>query len=315
MANLRRVRVLDSHTGGEPTRLVLDGVPDLGSGSVAKRCARFNREHRQFREHVLLEPRGSEILVGAIIVPPDDRSCNHGLIFFNNVGTIGMCGHGTIGIMVSLAHLGRLQPGPVRFETAVGAVTATLLDRTRAVIANVPSYRHAAHVTLDVPGLGRVNGDIAWGGNWFFLTHLPGEPLHRSRVKHLCDLTMRIRRELERNAISGAAGAAIDHIELFEPLGPRRARNFVLCPGLAWDRSPCGTGTSAKLACLAAEGSLAPGETWHQESVTGSVFEASYQWHENNTILPHIIGQAFVTAEATLVFDDDDSLHHHLPTG
>ena len=306
MPHFERIAVLDSHTGGEPTRVVLSGGPDLGEGTVAKRCVHFQESARAFREIVIQEPRGSEILVGALLLPPCDPKSTAGVIFFNNVGTIGMCGHGTIGLAVSLAHLGRITPGEMTIETPVGNVTAILHDAHRVTVRNVPSYRYREGVRLEVPGVGKVVGDIAYGGNWFFLTHLDHERLERSRVAHLANVAGRIRRELESRGITGANGGMIDHIELTgPPHDPRNnGRNFVLCPGLAWDRSPCGTGTSAKLACLA--GKLKPGEIWRQESITESMFEASYEAGPDGTILPSITGSAFITAEATLLIDVAD---------
>lgn len=298
MPRFERITVVDSHTGGEPTRVVLDGIPDLGTSSLADRCRRFAAMTR-YRERIIMEPRGSDILVGAILVPPDDATCSAGVIFFNNVGVLGMCGHGTIGLAVTLAHLGRIQPGLFKLETPAGIVSVTLHDKHHATVTNVPSFREGKDVPVDVPGLGRVVGDIAYGGNWFFLTHLHGEDLDRNNTGHLTETAWKIRQCVD---------ARIDHIELTgPPKDPRNSgRNFVLCPGKVYDRSPCGTGTSAKVACLASDSKLAPGEIWRQESITGSVFEASYEIIEG-AIVPRITGAAFITAEATLHFDADES--------
>jgi 4-hydroxyproline epimerase len=311
VAHFERINAIDSHTGGEPTRVILDGGPDLGNGSVAERAKRFAETGQRFREVAIQEPRGSDILVGALLVPPSDPDCGAGVIFFNNAGVLGMCGHGTIGLAVTLAHLGEIQPGDLRIETPVGIVTATLHDEHRVTVRNVPSYRFAKGVSVDVPGMGRVSGDIAYGGNWFFLSHLPSESLERSRVEHLTNLTWRIRQALETNGIAGRNGAAVDHIELTSPpFDPRNhARNFVLCPGKAYDRSPCGTGTSAKLACLAADGKLKAGEAWRQESITGSVFEATYEDGDDGKVIPSITGAAFITAETTLLIDESERLY------
>lgn len=306
------VRVVDSHTGGEPTRVVLDGGPDLGAGPLAERARRLADEHDRFRGGVACEPRGSDALVGALLTPPHAEGCDAGVVFFNNVGVLGMCGHGAIGLVVTLAHLGQVTPGEVRLDTPVGVVTATLEDDLATVrITNVPSWRHAAGVTVDVPGVGPVTGDVAWGGNWFFLCAADPElPLEPGSARLLTDRALAIRAALERAGVTGADGAWIDHVELVGPPGDpaNDARNFVLCPGGAFDRSPCGTGTSAKVACLAAEGRLAPGAVWRQESVTGSVFEASYAAAPDGAILPTIRGSAHVTAEGTLRFDARDPL-------
>ena len=302
---MKRIAVLDSHTGGEPTRVVVDGGPDLGSGTVAEQAKRF-AAMTVFQNIVTNEPRGSDILVSALLVPPSQAECVTGVIFFDNVGLLGMCGHGTIGLVVSLAHLGRIQPGVVKIETPVGIVTATLHDANCATIFNVPSFRYRKDVP--VPGLDQ-HGDIAYGGNWFFIAAC-AETLDRRNAEQHTAYCWSIRQALEANGITGRDGALIDHIQLTGP--PRdaknSARNFVLCPGKAWDRSPCGTGTSARLACLAADGALKPGEIWRQESSMGSVFEGSFQPGPGDTILPAITGTAFVTAEATLLVDDADSL-------
>ncbi len=301
------VRVVDSHTAGEPTRVVIEGGPDLGAGSLAERRERFREQFDYFRSAVVCEPRGSDVLVGALLCPPVDPSCAAGVIFFNNVGPIGMCGHGAIGVVVTLAHLGRIGPGRHRLETPVGVVTCQFDGGHRVAVDNVPSYRFAKSVDVEVEGHGKVHGDVAWGGNWFFLVEEHGQQLELANVGPLTEFTCRIRRALEQHKICGADGAEIDHIELFAPPRHRSAhsRNFVLCPGLAYDRSPCGTGTSAKLACLAADGKLQPGEVWRQEGILATVFEGSYQ-PAGGRILPTIRGSAFITAEATLRFDAAD---------
>lgn len=305
---MRTIRVIDSHTGGEPTRIVVSGLPDLGNGTVAEQARVFAESHDAFRSCVVNEPRGSDILVGALLLPPVDPAAACGVLFFNNVGALGMCGHGTIGLATTLRHLGRIGPGVHRVETSVGDIALTLHDDGRTSVRNVPSYRLAKSIAVDVPGLGRIVGDIAWGGNWFFLVAEHGEDLTVRNTKRLTDVTSRIRAALERDGITGADGATVDHIEFFGPPGDpaNDSRNFVLCPGLAYDRSPCGTGTSAKLACLAADGKLKPGAIWRQESILGSVFEASYELGESNAIIPTITGQAFLTADSTLFVDDAD---------
>jgi 4-hydroxyproline epimerase len=309
---IKQLRVVDSHTAGEPTRVVIDGGPDLGGGSVARRLERFRTDCDQYRSGIVNEPRGSDVLVGALLCEPDDAACAAGVIFFNNVGTIGMCGHGTIGLVVTLAHLGRIGAGTHRIETGVGIVTATLHDRARVTVSNVPSYRLAAKVKLDVPGYGEVIGDVAWGGNWFFLVEARGLRVSADNTAALSSFAGQVRQTLKATGFRGPNGAEIDHIEVFGAAsGPElNSRNFVLCPGLAYDRSPCGTGTSAKLACLFADGKLQPGEVWRQESVIGTVFEATFTVDEKRRdhVLPHITGSAYVTGDATLLFDDADPL-------
>ena len=302
---LHRVQIVDSHTGGEPTRVVIAGGPDLGGGSVAAQLAVFRDRHDRFRSAVVNEPRGSDVLVGALLVPPADPACAVGVIFFNNVGVLGMCGHGTIGLIITLAHLGRIQPGEHRIETCVGAVTATLHADGSVSVTNVPAYRKAKAVTVEVPGIGAVTGDVAWGGNWFFLVEEHPWTLELANVEQLTDASWRI-----RQAVNAQGFPEVDHVELF---GPPRApgghsRNFVLCPGKAYDRSPCGTGTSAKLACLAADGKLAEGAPWVQESILGSTFTGRFRWLDRaaGTVQPAVTGTAFVNAEATLLLAEAD---------
>lgn len=300
-----RIEVVDSHTGGEPTRVVVAGGPDLGAGPLAERCARFRREFDRIRSAVVNEPRGSDVVVGALLVPPQDRACATGVIFFNNVGTIGMCGHGTIGLVATLAHLGRIGAGVHRIETPVGVVTATLHADGTVSVANVASWRERKAVSAEVPGVGAVRGDVAWGGNWFFLVADHGQDLSLANVDRLTDYCWGV-----RQALNAQGFPDVDHIELFGPaVSPAASsRNFVLCPGKAYDRSPCGTGTSAKLACLAADGALSEGAAWVQESIIGSAFTGTFRWIDRaaGRIEPVISGQAFVNAEATLLLNDQD---------
>ena len=302
---MHRILVIDSHTAGEPTRVVVSGGPSLGGGSVAQQMEVFSRDFDHYRSAIVNEPRGSDVLVGALLCQPSDPTCVCGVIFFNNVGMLGMCGHGTIGLITTLAHLHRIAPGTHRIETVVGIVEATLHDDGLVSVTNVPSHRTEKAVKVQVEGHGTITGDVTWAGNWFFLVQDHGRELHLKDVESLTDLSWRI-----RTAINANGYPLIDHIELFgPPQSPQgNSRSFVLCPGKAYDRSPCGTGTSAKLACLAADGKLQPGENWVQESIVGTSFTGSYQWHEKNkgSIIPTITGSAFVNAQATLLLDEND---------
>jgi 4-hydroxyproline epimerase len=300
----KTIDVIDSHTGGEPTRLVIAGFPDLGSGSMAERRALLASEYDAWRRATVLEPRGNDVIVGALLCAPVDPAHAAGVIFFNNEGYLGMCGHGTIGLVASLAHLGRIQPGAYAIETPVGTVHTTLHDDGSVSVRNVPSYRLHAGVGVDLPGHGRVRGDVAWGGNWFFLVQDHGQRLEPGNVAALTEFAKRLRRALHAQGVRGDHGAEIDHIELFADDPQADSRNFVLCPGGAYDRSPCGTGTSAKLACLAADDALAPGEVWHQASIIGSRFEARYERADGRHVIPTIRGHAHVCAEARLLIDD-----------
>ena len=305
MSGSQRVRIIDSHTGGEPTRLVLDGGPDLGSGPLADRATRFREKFDRYRAAIVNEPRGSDVLVGALLVPPDRADCQFGVIFFNNVGMLGMCGHGTIGLVASLAYLGKIAPGVVRIDTPVGPVEAELHASGEVSVANVASYRRAQGVSLRVAGYGEVRGDVAWGGNWFFLTETHGLRLELSNLTALNDFSARV-----REAVDALGYPEVDHVELSSPSPTRgvSSRNFVFCPGAAYDRSPCGTGTSAKIACLAADGHLAEGAAWVQESIIGSTFSGRYRWVDRakGEIAPTITGTAHLTAEATLLLDPRD---------
>ena len=302
---MQRLQVIDSHTGGEPTRVVVAGGPDLGAGPLAARRERFRREFDRYRSAIVNEPRGSDVIVGALLVEPEDQSCAAGVIFFNNVGYIGMCGHGTIGVVATLAHLNRIGAGEHRIETPVGVVVATLREDGAVTVANVASWRAQRSVSVEVPGHGPLTGDVAWGGNWFFLVERHGQALVFPNVQALTDFCWRV-----RGSVNTQGYPDVDHVELFgsPAAAGADARNFVHCPGGAYDRSPCGTGTSAKLACLAADGKLAEGAPWVQESIIGSTFTCSYRWLDRGKgrIVPLITGTASVNAEITQLLDERD---------
>jgi 4-hydroxyproline epimerase len=306
-SRIRRIKVIDSHTGGEPTRVVISGGPDLGAGPLIDRVERFRNEYDAFRCTVVHEPRGSDASVGALLCTPVDESCVTGVIYFNSVSYLGMCGHGTIGVVATLAYLKRIGVGSHRIETPVGVVVAHLDEEGKVEVANVPSYRLATNVTVEVPGFGPVTGDVAWGGNWFFLVKEHSEELDLENLDRLMGFTLSVRESLARAGITGSDGHEIDHVELFTPskLAGVNSKNFVLCPGKAYDRSPCGTGTSAKLACLVADGKLSEGQVWRQESIVGSVFEGRVDVVDN-VIHPRIKGSAFITAESDLILDERD---------
>jgi 4-hydroxyproline epimerase len=305
---LTSCKIIDSHTEGEPTRVVVSGGPDLGDGDIVERLALLRSQYDTFRNGVVSEPRGSDVIVGALLLEPSKPDSAAAAIFFNDVGYLGMCGHGTIGLVTTLAHMGRLKPGVHVIETPVGDVSACLHPDGTVTVTNVPSYRYRAHVPVDVPGLGRFYGDIAWGGNWFFLIGEHPFELVVANRRQLVDASTAIREALVAAGITGENGEIIDHIEFFsDPGDPQNSsRNFVLCPGASFDRSPCGTGTSAKMACLYASGSLAAGESWRQEGILGTVFTATFEAGENGSILPSISGRAWITAESTLIFESDD---------
>jgi 4-hydroxyproline epimerase len=301
------IRIVDSHTEGEPTRVVIEGWPALEAPTMEGRRAELARRFDELCRAVTLEPRGHDAVVGALLTPPVAPGSVAGVVFFNNVGPLWMCGHGLIGLVRTLAFLGRVEPGSIRVDTPAGTVGADLAEDGLVTIESVPALCHAQNVTVDVPGLGPVMGDVAYGGNWFYLAHLDGEAIELANLNQLLHVTGEIKRALARERVTGTDGAEIDHVELFGP--PRRpdadSRNFVLCPGGEYDRSPCGTGTSAKMAVLHARGALAIGQRWRQESITGSLFTG---WLEDRggALIPRIQGRAFVTAHGTLLFDPSD---------
>lgn len=311
---LRSVRVIDSHTEGEPTRVMIDGWPaPAGTDMVARRADLAGR-FDAIRRAVVGEPRGHSAMVGALLTEPVTAGAVAGVIFFNNVGYLGMCGHGLIGVVRTLLHLGRIGPGSVQIDTPAGTVTAELAADDAVTVRNVASYCHALDVSVAVPGLGIVTGDVAYGGNWFFITHIPDIGLELGNIDALMSATTRLRDALRAAAVTGADGAEIDHIEITGVRGDESTavRCFVLCPGGEYDRSPCGTGTSAKMAVLHARGELEPGQRWRQMSVTGGEFEG---WLERTAggLVPCIRGRAFITAETVLHFDPDDPFRAGFP--
>lgn len=306
-SDMQRIQILDSHTGGEPTRLVVGGFPDVGTGSMAERRALLASQHDAWRAATVLEPRGNDVIVGALLCAPQDPANAAGVVFFNNTGYLGMCGHGTIGLVASLAYLGRIQPGEHGIETPVGTVMTTLHEDGSVSVRNVPAYRLHHGLSLEVPGIGTVTGDVAWGGNWFFLMSAHGQRVTSDNLQALTAYTSAVQQALKDQGIRGDNGGEIDHIELFADDKVADSRNFVLCPGGAYDRSPCGTGTSAKLACLAADGKLQPGQVWRQASIIGSSFEARYEPDATpGRIIPTLRGTAHMSAEATLLIAQDD---------
>lgn len=309
-----RIRIVDSHTAGEPTRVVLSGAPDLGGGSVAERRGRFPERCDWLRTAMLTEPRGFEAMVGALLCEPEATDCAAGVIFFNNAGVLQGCLHGTIGLVKTLEYLGEIGAGEHRIETAVGVITATLNPDGSVTVANVPSYRHRADVWVRVPGYGEVCGDVAWGGNWFYLIEGYGPEVARENISELTEFTLATMAALEEAGIAGDDGGKIDHVEVFgspENTELADSRNFVMCPGGEYDRSPCGTGTSAKLACLHAAGKLEPGQIWRQASILDTVFEGRVEpLGEDGKVTPVVTGRAWVNGECELVVDPEDPFRH-----
>jgi 4-hydroxyproline epimerase len=309
-----KIKVIDSHTGGEPTRVVIEGGPDLGSGPLSDRLSLFRSQYDWFRSAVINEPRGSDAVVGALLCEPVDQSSAAAVIYFDKATYLGMCGHGTIGLLATLAYMGRIGPGKHKIETPVGRVEA-ILDETGAVtLNNVASFRHAKQVAVEVNGFGKVTGDVAWGGNWFFLIDDHPLELSMSNLDRLTEFTWAVKQALPRQGVAGADGHEIDHVALFGPpdVPAADSKNFVLCPSKAYDRSPCGTGTSARLACLYSDGKLASGTPWRQEGIVGSIFEGSIR-EIDGELYPSIKGRAYITAAAELILDPSDPFRTGIP--
>lgn len=316
LTTAHRIRVIDSHTAGEPTRIIVSGGPDLGSGSMSSRLALFRTKFDSIRSAVVNEPRGSDAVVGALLCEPEDPASAAGVIFFNNVGYLGMCGHGTIGLIVTLKYLKNLSVGLHQIETPVGKVAARLHGDGRVSVDNVASYRTATKVAVNVPGHGQVTGDVAWGGNWFFLINDHDMDISFNNIDALTEFSWAVRQQLPRQGITGRNGGEIDHIELFGPghAPGAHSKNFVLCPGKSYDRSPCGTGTSAKMACLFADGKLRAGEIWRQESIVGSMFEGTIT-ERNGELHPSITGSAFINADCEFILDPQDPFCYGINNG
>ena len=302
---MNQIKILDSHTGGEPTRLVLEGFPNLGFGDMESRRKVLSEKYDHYRKTTMLEPRGNDVLVGALLCKPVNPKASAGVIFFNNAGYLGMCGHGTIGLVASLAYLGKIKAGIHIIETPVGDVEATLHDDFSVSVRNIPSYRYKKDVEIDVPLYGKIKGDIAWGGNWFFLINEHKQQVNSDNIDQLTDFSWAVKQTLKAQGITGKNEQEIDHIELFTHDNKADSKNFVLCPGKAYDRSPCGTGTSAKIACLAADNKLKPGELWKQASIIGSQFIAFYETAGEH-VIPTIRGEAYMSAETTILLDEND---------
>jgi 4-hydroxyproline epimerase len=310
------IDIVDSHTGGEPTRVVLSGWPEP-LGKTMEERARYVVEHQDhLRRGVVCEPRGHDAMVGALITAPIRKEALAGVIFFNDVGVLGMCGHALIGTVETLRFLGRIQGDSVELDTPAGAVSAIIDSDQQIVIQNVPSRLHQEHVEIEVPGIGSVIGDIAYGGNWFFLVNSPSFNLELRELDALMQSSKAIRKALLDQGLTGTDDAVIDHIEFFGPPKDPTAdsRNFVLCPGNAYDRAPCGTGTSAKIATLHAKGQIETDQVWRQESITGSIYEASLRLIDGQ-LFPFIRSRAHITSKSSLLFKEADPLRGGLQDG
>lgn len=299
---------VDSHTEGEPTRVLLSAEgADLPT--LADALSAWKRGDAPRLLAVVREPRAPVACVGALLCRASDSRHAFGVVFFNAAGLLGMCGHATIGLATTLAARRLIDPGEFSLETPVGSVAVRLRSDGAVEFDNVEAYRAQAAVDLVVDGR-VVRGDVAWGGNWFFLVDEASRSLDETAAEDLLVESKAIRAALAAAGVRGDDGGGVDHVAFFGPARrPDHAlRNFVLCPNDAYDRSPCGTGTSAMLACLAASGRLKPGDLWRQESFIGSSFDAWYRPspHGGGRVLPSIRGRAWIVAEGTLRDDPSD---------
>ncbi len=328
MENWTRCLYIDSHTGGEPTRVIFEGGPHLGAGSALERAKSLAQHRAPFLNGSIGEPRGNDAVVGAILYPiqPESSSpsaANAGVIYYNPAGPLGMCGHGTIGVVETIRQSPKLkdfapqwmkdlaQLDEFTLETPAGQVVARVQSDGSVEIENVASYLYRTGVTMTTDHYGPFTGDVAYGGNWFFLSSTCPVPIEFKNRAKLLEVTTEIKLALAKAGITGENDSEIDHVELFGPPShpDAKSKNFVLCPGGAYDRSPCGTGTSAKLACLFASGKLKAGETWVQESITGSLFYGRCVLADDGqSVIPTIRGKAYICGFGSLVFDSADPL-------
>lgn len=308
----QRIPVIDSHTGGEPTRVIVGGVAEPAGDTMTEKRAAFAGELDWLRSATVCEPRGHEALVGALLCEPCEADCVTGIIFFNNVGVLNGCLHGTMGVAVTLLHQGKIGAGIHRFDTPTGVVSVDISSTGTVAVENIRCFRIHQNIELDVPEFGRVTGDIAWGGNWFFLTDAPRNlAVIPENVEALTRFSWTI-----RQLLNSSGHTEVDHIEVFGPpadSGTADSRNFVLCPGKVYDRSPCGTGTSAKLACLFDDGILSEGQIWRQAGILNSIFEGTFSAAPDGGVLPTVTGTAIITAEAELLIDPSEPFAFGIP--
>lgn len=321
------IQAIDSHTAGEPTRVVTGGLPAIRGATMADKRAGLQRAHDHLRRALVLEPRGHDAIVLAYLLSPCRAGADLGVVFANDAGYLGMCGHGAIGVATVAVATGMVAAQePVTelvLDTPAGAVACRVAvdggRPTSVTITNVPSFLFRQRVVVPVHGFGKVAADVAYGGNWFAFVEADqlGLMVEKNHLPVLMQAATAIREALVREGVRGRHpdrddDEIIDHVKLFAPLdGPTPgARALTLCPGAAYDRSPCGTGTSAKLAVLHAKGELATGEWFRSQSVLGTEFRArvvsTTDVGGNPAVVPEIEGSAWITGFATFVVDPDD---------
>ena len=321
------IQAVDSHTAGEPTRIVTGGLPPLAGASMAEKRTILQRDHDGLRRALVLEPRGHDAIVLAYLLPPCTPGAHLGVVFANDAGYLGMCGHGAIGVAtvaVAMGMVAAVEPvTEVVLDTPAGVVpcrVAVAGGKVKSVtITNVPSFLFAQRVVVPVHGFGKVAADIAYGDNWFAFVEADqlGLMVEKTHLPVLMQAATAVREALVREGVRGrhperSGDEIVDHVKLFAPLAGDEpgARALTLCPGAAYDRSPCGTGTSAKLAVLHAKGELEIGAWFRSQSVLATEFRARVvretRVGPHPAIVPEVTGSAWITGFPTFVLDPED---------
>lgn len=316
---------IDAHTCGNPVRLVAGGGPQLDGATMMERRAHFLAEYDWIRTGLMFEPRGHDAMSGSILYPPTRPDCDVAILFIETSGCLPMCGHGTIGTVTVMIEHGLVRPkvpGLLKLDTPAGLVEARYEMQgdkvTHVRIRNVASYLHATDLSVEVPGLGELRFDVAYGGNFYAIvepqpTFRDMEDLSTGDIQRLSPLIRRLVNEKyeivhrDNPAIKG-----LSHVQWTgKPRHPQaHARNAVFYGDRGIDRSPCGTGTSARMAQLAARGDLKEGQDFVHESIIGSLFhgrvEALTTVGGAPGIIPSIQGEAWVTGLNTIFLYDEE---------
>jgi len=320
---------IDAHTCGNPVRVVAGGGPMLPHAPMADRRQIFMRDHDWVRRALMFEPRGHDVMSGSILYPPSAPDYDLAVLYIEVSGCLPMCGHGTIGTVTAALEAGLVIPreaGRLALETPAGRVDVEYasdgpyVDQVR--LFNVPSYQHAAGVRIEVAGLGEIVVDVAYGGNYYAIIEPQAnwaglDSMGASDIQRLSPLV----RRAAQAAVApmhpeDARIAGISHVMWCDkPRDPRAdARNAVFYGEKAIDRSPCGTGSSARMAQLAAQGRLAVGDGFVHESIIGTMFdcrvEAAAMVGGMAAIRPSVAGWARVIGHNTIYVDDRDPLAH-----
>ena len=320
---------IDAHTCGNPVRVVAGGGPILPHVSMADRRTLFVRDHDWVRRALMFEPRGHDVMSGSILYPPFREDCDLGVLYIEVSGCLPMCGHGTIGTVTAAIEAGLVAPrqeGRLAIDAPAGRIAVEYTKAGQYVeqvrLFNVASYLHAAEVEIDVPGMGRLTVDVAYGGNYYVIiepqrnwTGLDSMPA--DLILRLSPLVRRAAQDLVApvHPKDGRIGG-VSHVMWCDKARNLQAtaRNAVFYGDRAIDRSPCGTGSSARMAQLVAKGRLAVGDEFVHESIIGSMFdcrvEGAARVGSHAAILPSVSGWARVTGHNTIYVDDRDPLAH-----